>query len=98
MENITIEDLSNPDNLGECECGNWTHHDYLTHNGEEGTSTCPACQIDYMGEIIKKLTELTKEIADPELSRHEVNNMIKLAYGKIYGIDNLEDLDFLNLN
>lgn len=92
MGDITLKDYCNKENLQQCECGNYAHYKYLTYD-DDGHSTCPACQISYMGSVIKKLKEVIREIADPELSRDDVNIIVKRKYCEIYGISDIDDID-----
>ena len=96
MEPISIDDLADATNIGECECGNHTHLDYLAYDNN-GASSCPICQAEYLTDIILKLTALVKEIADPSLSAEEVNKMIAAKYCEVHGIST-NGSDGLNLN
>jgi hypothetical protein len=91
---VKFSSFDDKDNIGQCECGNYAHRDYLTYDNE-GSASCPTCQMDYMGEQIVKMKELVKEIADPKLSHEDIKNMILDKYRQIYGLSSLDDMDFL---
>lgn len=91
---IKLKDFENKDNLGQCECGNWSHNEYLVHDSD-GASSCPNCQTEYMSEQIAALLQLVKEIADPAIPKKEVLNMVKDKYRIIYGLDSIDKIDFL---
>lgn len=93
---ITKEDLKNENNLAQCECENWTHIEYITED-ESGSQTCPSCQISFQNDVIDNLIKLVIEIADPQLSKKDIRNMIKEKYCKLHKIS-LEDFDCLGID
>lgn len=52
---VKKSDFKDPDNLVQCECGNWTHYSYVRDGG--GCSSCPNCTIEFQHELIVKLKE-----------------------------------------
>ena len=94
MNLITIEDSLEEENLGQCECGNYAHHYYLSHD-DDGNASCPTCQIAYMDSLLKNMIALVKEIADPSLSKADVKSMIVQKYCLSMGIA-VEDVDEAN--
>ncbi|PCI96637.1 MAG: hypothetical protein COB15_09625 [Flavobacteriales bacterium] len=94
METITPKELSDPENLEQCECGNYTHHRYATTAGDG--YACPECYASYMSEVIGVLKKFVREIADPALTNEDINNMFKIKWCEINGID-VEDFDMLDI-
>ncbi len=100
LSKITKKELKDEENLDQCECGNWSHQDYM-HYDDSGATTCPLCQVSFMEDTITKLLKLSREIADPELSKEDVDGMVKVLFKEVYGFsddDDLDEMDFLNLN
>lgn len=89
---VPKEDFENPDNLMPCECGNWTHHKYIS--GSE-FDTCPSCAIDFLEELLNKMFKIFKETADPDLSKEQLTLMIKQQYAEISGVT-IEELEEMN--
>ena len=91
---VPKSDFKDLDNLAECVCGNWTHQHYIRYD-DDMNGSCPECMFEYLTEQVIKMKQLAIEIADPELSKEDVTNMIREKYCKIYGIDfNGADTDF----
>jgi len=78
----------------ECECGHYAPDDLITYD-ENGCGTCPSCQIEFQKDLIVKLKELVKEIADPELSNTHISLMIRDKYAQALGCA-AEDLDWFD--
>ena len=89
MKTIKETDFK-PENLGRCECGNYTHIAYLKTD-RDGYSSCPRCQFEYMKEQIINLKKLVYECGDTHLSKNDLKNMIMDKYRKIYDIDEADD-------
>lgn len=83
---IEKKDFENPDNLCQCECGNWHHHEYTAMDGD-GNNACPACQVSFAHDLVTRLKGLVKKIADPALSQEDFIKQIKLIYCDILSVD-----------
>lgn len=90
---VSKEDLKDPDNLLQCECGNYAHHEYIS-SADDGAKSCPSCQLSYMDSLIKMYRELVKEIADPALTKSDINAMHRAKLCALHGIG-VEDAEFL---
>lgn len=82
---ITPDDLKDEDNLAQCECGNFSHLEYVTSN-DDGQNSCPACQIAWLNDILNKYKKLLFELADPQLKNSDINTRIKKELCDIMGI------------
>jgi len=86
IENVTKEYILDEDNLGQCECGNWAPHEYLTED-TEGCSSCPSCQISHMSDMIGMYKDLVRKMADPKLTKKDIDQNIKMAICELLSID-----------
>lgn len=94
---ITKEDLKDDDNLGQCECGNYTHQDYLTVS-DDGANSCPECQIGYLNDLLKMYKKLFIDVSVMgPISKEYSMTMVKQSLCKLYGIK-LEDFDNLGMS
>jgi len=93
-ETVTKESLMDEDNLSQCECGSWAHNEHMTM--VESGDSCPACRLDWLSRVIDMQEKLLRELADPALSREDVNNRLKAGYCEISGVD-IESFDLLNI-
>lgn len=91
---ITKEHLMNPENHVECECGNVTIHEYSW--GDEYTD-CPDCIVEVLHGLRKEYKKLIYEIADPDLSKFQIDHMIKTRIAPVIGLSCAEDFNEMDL-
>ena len=86
MKTITKQEILNPDNIGQCECGNYAPYDYLKHD-ENGAASCPDCMYSFLTGLIKAQSKVIRQIADPSLSEKDIKNITRTAHVEATGVD-----------
>lgn len=92
---ITKEDLKDEDNLVQCECGDYAHHE-LVSTSPDGNNTCPGCQISWMNQELSMYKKLLRELATPAHTKATIDKKIKERLSELMVITP-EDFDELGL-
>lgn len=87
---ITKKEVLNPENIGQCECGNYAPYNYLRHD-DNGAMSCPDCMYSFLTELVKAQHKVIYQIADPVLSKKDIRNMVRKAHVEATGVD-MQDL------
>lgn len=86
MKSLTKKEILIPDNIGQCECGNYSPITYLKYD-ENGAASCPDCMYSFLTGLIKAQSKVIRQIADPSLSEEDIKTITRTAHVEATGVD-----------
>lgn len=89
---IEKEEFKNDHNLLQCECGSWGHYMQMK-SSEDGTYTCPSCQIGWMHQVISMYKSIIDQTSQDDLSLNLTNALIRKKLAELLHIDT-KDLEY----
>lgn len=95
---VPKKDFKNPDNLLECQCGNWHHSHYSLMDGD-GNNACPSCTISFLGELIDQYKKEVKKAYPTEVMYVAVrkqmhSNVIGVSSEELQDSGYFDDINF----
>lgn len=90
MKKVTKKEILNPENIGQCECGNYAPYNYLRQD-DNGAASCPDCMYSFLTGLVKAQHKVIRQIADPTLSEEDIRIINRKSHVEATGVD-MQDL------